>query len=257
MSRSKPHAQARRDVARPRASPARRSGAERPGFHRRLGQLSRAGRRAAATRRSAGAVAAARRSQGQGRRVSRSRRSARRHAGRRIASARACRARCSAPAAIRWRSCSTRTSSSSSTRRTPRSAASTWASAANPEDLFPDRNGYSFGRWEGDKLIVETTHLKEAVDQGRYPHSEQAKIVEEYTLARERRRHEGADVEDDDDGSRVLHARRSRPRRSGSSSPAFGCCRTSATSRFGKSTSNGCAKDRASPAEPSRRRTVA
>ena len=50
-------------------------------------------------------------------------------------------------------------------------------------DLFPDRNGYSFGRWDGDKLIVETTHLKEAVDQGRYPHSEQAKIVEEYTLA--------------------------------------------------------------------------
>jgi hypothetical protein len=54
---------------------------------------------------------------------------------------------------------------------------------AKEEDLFPDRNGYSFGRWEGDKLIVETTHLKEAVDQGRYPHSDQAKIVEEYTLA--------------------------------------------------------------------------
>ena len=54
---------------------------------------------------------------------------------------------------------------------------------ASEGDLFPDRNGYSFGRWEGDKLIVETTHLKEAVDQGRYPHSENAKIVEEYTLA--------------------------------------------------------------------------
>jgi hypothetical protein len=54
--------------------------------------------------------------------------------------------------------------------------------AANPEDLFPDRNGYSVGRWEGDHLIVETTHLKEAVDQNRYPHSENAKIVEEYSL---------------------------------------------------------------------------
>jgi len=53
---------------------------------------------------------------------------------------------------------------------------------ANEGDLFPDRNGYSFGRWQGDKLIVETTHLKEAVDQGRYPHSENAKIVEEYSL---------------------------------------------------------------------------
>ncbi len=63
---------------------------------------------------------------------------------------------------------------------------------ANPEDLFPDRNGYSFGRWEGDKLIVETTHLKEAVDQGRYPHSDQAKVVEEYTLAV------------NDDGTKVL-----------------------------------------------------
>ena len=59
-------------------------------------------------------------------------------------------------------------------------------------DLFPDRNGYSFGRWEGDKLIVETTHLKEAVDQARYPHSEQAKIVEEYSLVV------------NDDGTRVL-----------------------------------------------------
>jgi hypothetical protein len=53
---------------------------------------------------------------------------------------------------------------------------------APEEDLFPDRNGYSVGRWEGDKLIVETTHLKEAVDQRRYPHSDQARIVEEYEL---------------------------------------------------------------------------
>jgi hypothetical protein len=54
---------------------------------------------------------------------------------------------------------------------------------ADEGDLFPDRNGYSVGRWEGDKLIVETTHLKEAVDQARYPHSDQAKIVEEYSMA--------------------------------------------------------------------------
>jgi hypothetical protein len=53
---------------------------------------------------------------------------------------------------------------------------------ASEDDLFPDRNGYSVGRWDGDNLIVETTHLKEAVDQARYPHSDQAKIVEEYTL---------------------------------------------------------------------------
>ena len=49
-------------------------------------------------------------------------------------------------------------------------------------DQFPDRNGYSIGRWEGNKLIVETTHLKEAVDQMRYPHSDHARVVEEYEL---------------------------------------------------------------------------
>jgi hypothetical protein len=62
------------------------------------------------------------------------------------------------------------------------------------EDLFPDRNGYSVGRWDGDKLIVETTHLKEAVDQRRYPHSDQARILEEYELTT------------DDDGAKVLVA---------------------------------------------------
>jgi hypothetical protein len=67
-------------------------------------------------------------------------------------------------------------------------------SRTKEEDLFPDRNGYSFGRWEGEKLVVETTHLKEAVDQLRYPHSDQAKIVEEYQLVT------------NDDGSKVLTA---------------------------------------------------
>ena len=65
---------------------------------------------------------------------------------------------------------------------------------AKEQDLFPDRNGYSFGHWDGDKLIVETTHLKEAVDQARYPHSDQAKVVEEYRLTK------------NDDGSKVLVA---------------------------------------------------
>lgn len=49
------------------------------------------------------------------------------------------------------------------------------------EDLFPDRNGYSVGRWEGDRLLVETTHLKEMVEQT-YAHSDQALILEEYRL---------------------------------------------------------------------------
>jgi hypothetical protein len=65
---------------------------------------------------------------------------------------------------------------------------------AKEEDLFPDRNGYSVGRWDGDKLIVETTLLKDAVDLARVPHSENAKIVEEYHLVVI------------DDGSKVLTA---------------------------------------------------
>jgi hypothetical protein len=66
---------------------------------------------------------------------------------------------------------------------------------ADEADLFPDRNGYSVGRWDGSKLIVETTHLKEAVDQRQFPHSDQAHILEEYEMLVE------------DDGSKVLVAR--------------------------------------------------
>ena len=48
-------------------------------------------------------------------------------------------------------------------------------------DRIPGRNGHSSGRWEGETLVVETTHLVEQVDQ-RYPHSDQARILERYRL---------------------------------------------------------------------------
>ena len=51
--------------------------------------------------------------------------------------------------------------------------------AGDPAEQFPERNGYSIGRWEGERLIVETTRLKTQVDT-RYPHSDQAWIREEY-----------------------------------------------------------------------------
>jgi hypothetical protein len=63
----------------------------------------------------------------------------------------------------------------------------------NPNDLIPSRNGFSTGKWEGDTLVVETIGLKEAVDQTS-AHSDQAKIVERYRLAK------------DDKGRKVLTA---------------------------------------------------
>ena len=48
-------------------------------------------------------------------------------------------------------------------------------------DMVPDRNGYSEGHWDGDELVVTTTHLKEQVDQI-YAHSDQATILEQYHL---------------------------------------------------------------------------
>jgi len=51
--------------------------------------------------------------------------------------------------------------------------------ASDPASFFPERNGYSIGHWEGDRLIVETTRLKTQVDS-RYPHSEDARIREVY-----------------------------------------------------------------------------
>jgi hypothetical protein len=50
-------------------------------------------------------------------------------------------------------------------------------------DRLPGRNGHSSGRWEGDTLVIETTHLVEQVDQ-RYAHSDQARIVERYRLVK-------------------------------------------------------------------------
>ena len=50
----------------------------------------------------------------------------------------------------------------------------------DPADMLPSRDGMSWGHWEGDTLVVETTSLKEAVDQGT-AHSENARIVERYT----------------------------------------------------------------------------
>jgi hypothetical protein len=48
------------------------------------------------------------------------------------------------------------------------------------EDVLPSRGGISRGHWEGSTLVVETTGLKESIDQPT-AHSENARIVERYT----------------------------------------------------------------------------
>ena len=57
------------------------------------------------------------------------------------------------------------------------------AASLRRRDRFPGRNGHSAGHWEGDTLVVDTTHLFDQVDQ-RYPHSEQARVAERYHLTK-------------------------------------------------------------------------
>jgi len=47
-------------------------------------------------------------------------------------------------------------------------------------DILPSRDGVSWGHWEGNTLVVETTGLEESIDQPT-AHSENARIVERYT----------------------------------------------------------------------------
>jgi hypothetical protein len=68
----------------------------------------------------------------------------------------------------------------------------------DPVDILPSRGGISHGHWEGDTLVVETTGLKEAVDQPT-AHSENARIIERYTpLARAGLRRLNVEVTIDD-----------------------------------------------------------
>ena len=49
--------------------------------------------------------------------------------------------------------------------------------STHPEGLFPQRNGHSIGRWEGDTLVVDTAAIK-AITFGSVPHSDRVHVVE-------------------------------------------------------------------------------
>ncbi len=50
----------------------------------------------------------------------------------------------------------------------------------DPADILPGREGTSYGHWEGNTLVVETTGLEESIDQAT-AHSDSARIIERYT----------------------------------------------------------------------------
>jgi hypothetical protein len=49
--------------------------------------------------------------------------------------------------------------------------------AEHPARAFPQRNGHSIGRWEGDTLVVDTAAIK-AITFGSVPHSDSVRVVE-------------------------------------------------------------------------------
>lgn len=52
------------------------------------------------------------------------------------------------------------------------------------DTMFPSRQGYSAGHWEGEVLVVETTALQDMVDS-RYPHSASTTITERFSLTQD------------------------------------------------------------------------
>jgi hypothetical protein len=56
-----------------------------------------------------------------------------------------------------------------------------------PERRLPSRQGYSEGRWDGATLVVETSDLTDGEDQMQHPRSEDAKIVERFSLGQDDR----------------------------------------------------------------------
>jgi hypothetical protein len=59
-----------------------------------------------------------------------------------------------------------------------------YLTAKQPDYLNPAPNGYSTGRWEGKKLVVQTTAIDKYVylDENAGPHSDELKVTERFRL---------------------------------------------------------------------------
>ncbi len=53
---------------------------------------------------------------------------------------------------------------------------------APPGDHLPTNTGFSKGRWEGDQLVVETTHILPQHEGTRWPSSPSMRVVERFSL---------------------------------------------------------------------------
>jgi hypothetical protein len=52
----------------------------------------------------------------------------------------------------------------------------------HPADIAPSRAGHSIGRWDGDRLVVDTVGFEPGSLAGAVPHSGELRIVERFTL---------------------------------------------------------------------------
>ncbi len=56
---------------------------------------------------------------------------------------------------------------------------------ARPANQAPSPLGYSVGRWDGDTLVIETSGLRANITSWRGDHSDQLRLVERYTRAKD------------------------------------------------------------------------
>ena len=50
-----------------------------------------------------------------------------------------------------------------------------------PQFVFPQRNGYSIGQWDGNTLVVDTSAIR-AITFGSVPHSDQVHVIERWRV---------------------------------------------------------------------------